>query len=107
METKTFISALAGAVLTATIVVSLPETEQKGIYTPTGQIKDGQEIIKISKQICEPFEYQGTRDEIVGYIEKIQENIDTGQYANENTAERIERYKTRFIEDVNEIEKLP
>lgn len=103
---KTVGAGLVGVALTASIAVMLPEVEQPATYVATGEFKDGMELYKITRpNVCKPFEYTATLKEVVEAANIAQESIDSG-LVDERKISEIEEYKTRFIQDAQELSKI-
>lgn len=103
MDTKTIGAIIITAGLSATIAVAVPETEAP-IYTDTGITKGGEKVVEVVRSVCEPFEYKLTASEIASQVEGIQTILGT-KALDEKERARLERIKTRFIQDAVEAEK--
>lgn len=105
MDTKTTITAsLVGLGLIANAALAVLPKDEEPTYTKEG------EKVAVERIVCEPFTYVASKEEIVDYVTKIQALIDQrtalGIPLDNEDIERLERYKTRFVEDAGEVEKI-
>ena len=103
MDTKTIGAIIITAGLSATIAVAVPETEAP-TYGDTGVMRGGEKVIDVDRMVCEQFKYAKTASEIANEVIGIQATLDT-RVLDEEERTRLERIKTRFIQDTLEAEK--